>query len=215
MPSRSPSPGCGSFLRRLRPPELGGVKSGSRAAPRLASPRGRSALPSFHALATPASCPAATGPCEGDSRAWAAAARTSCAAGSPAAERTGRGDLERHTGNGQMSGGAGGSGVRQPGRSLRAAEQTNSFYRVQVRRCHSSGTARASARSRTPSLSSSPPSFPPAQFPPWPRKLPPGPTALAPFPIPWPLPILTPRCREEGVLSLPPSASELAALPSQ
>lgn len=69
-----PSPGCGSFLRRLRPPELGGVKSGSRAAPRLAG-----ALPPLLFTRWPLrqAAPRRRGRARGDSRAWAAAARTS------------------------------------------------------------------------------------------------------------------------------------------
>lgn len=52
--------------------------------------------------------------------------------------------------------------------------------------CNSCGAVSAVARSPSPSLFC-PPFFPPAEFPPRPRKLPPGPTALFPhFPSPRP-----------------------------
>lgn len=65
---------------------------------------------------------------------------------SHAAGRTGQGDTARHTGRGRFLGKLEGSGVRLPGRRVRAAEQMSSFYRVQVR----SSSTLAAQRVRTP-----------------------------------------------------------------
>lgn len=196
--------------------------------PRGAAPRGRSAPPSFHALATPASCPAATGPCEGGTRglglrllAPRGHLSPTGSTGSPAAERTGLGDLARRRGNGQVSGGAGKK------RCAPAREELVSCgnRRTPFIESRSGGATLAARGERLPApehlpfaLASRLPSRP---VPSLAKEAPAGsyrPVSISPSLGPsrsaHPGAAFSANNWDEGVLSLPPSAAELAAHPS-